>query len=771
MRKKREDYVFGLDIGTRSIVGTLGYRVGTDRFVVVAQVSIEHKTRAVIDGQIHDIPTVTKTIAEVKARLESMTGATLSDVSIAAAGRVLKTKNIYVEYEMPSESRVTKEHIFSLDNIAVEKAYDEVRNEGDHKDKRFYCVGYSPVKYYLNGYPMEMIEQHMASSIGVEMITTFLPDEVVEGLYSAVEDAGLRVASLTLEPIAAINLAIPDRFRLLNIALVDVGAGTSDISIVKDGSIIAFGMIPLAGDEITEAIAKKYLVDFETAEEIKKTTAKGKSSSFKNVMGESYRLKSDEVMEVVDEAIETIVDQVAGKVMELNGGKSVSAVFVVGGGGKMPGFTAKMAEKLELPENRVAIRGAEVLQQIDFSATGIKKDSTLVTPIGICMEYYEQKSNFIYVRVNEERVKIYDNGKATVLDACIHAGFSQESLFPSRGKSLFYTVNGRKREVKGRTGEAAEVRLNGKETNLNELIKDEDEIYIRPATKGEDALLTIGKVPEFKKELSFTLFGRRVTCPKRAEVNGELRSAEYELHDGDEVTVHDFYSVAQLLEFMGMEQEERVLVDGEEVDVRTKLKEGAKVERIPEKKPEVKPVVENVLSDLSDLTQPSGQDPLLAPVRPLPAWASDLPISNPAVRPYQAAPQATASYAAPVMPAPSPIPPVSGFSTPTASQASMIPSVSSTPPVSSTPSASGSLSGFSGSSSGRERSIEVKVNGKKVKLLSKANHMFVDVFDVYPFDLTKAGGNRMVCRVNGMEVRDFTKPVFENDEIDLYWEK
>ena len=752
MRKKREDYVFGLDIGTRSIVGTLGYRVGTDRFVVVAQVSIEHKTRAVIDGQIHDIPTVTKTIAEVKARLESATGETLTDVSIAAAGRVLKTKTIYVEYEMPSETRVTKEHMYSLDNIAVERAYEEVRKEGDHKDKRFYCVGYSPVKYYLNGYPMEMIEQHMASSIGVEMITTFLPDEVVEGLYSAVEDAGLRVASLTLEPIAAINLAIPDRFRLLNIALIDVGAGTSDISIVKDGSIIAFGMIPLAGDEITEAIAKKYLVDFETAEQIKKTTAKNKASAFKNIMGESYRLKSEEIRETVDEAIETIVDQIAGKVRELNGGKSVSAVFVVGGGGKMPGFTAKMAEKLELPENRVAIRGAEVLQQIDFSATGIKKDSTLVTPIGICMEYYEQKSNFIHVRVNEERVKIYDNGKATLLDACIHAGFSQESLFPSRGAGFTYTVNGEKREAKGRTGEAAEVRLNGKETNLNEWIKDGDEIFIRPATKGEDASLILGRIAEFKKELSYTLFGRQVLCPKRAEVNGELRSAECQIHDGDEVIVHDFYSVAQLLEFMGMEQEERVLVDGEEVDARTKLKTGAKVERIPEEKPEAKPV-ENVLSDLGDLTMPSGQDPLLAPVRPLPAWANDLPISNPAVRPYQAAPQAIASYAAPVMPAPSPIPPVSGFSTPTA------------------PPASGSLSGFSGSSSARERSIEVKVNGKKVKLLSKANHMFVDVFDVYPFDLTKAGGNRMVCRVNGMEVRDFTKPVFENDEIDLYWEK
>lgn len=736
MRKKREDYVFGLDIGTRSIVGTLGYRVGTERFVVVAQVSIEHKTRAVIDGQIHDIPTVTKTIAEVKARLESMTGETLTDVSIAAAGRVLKTKTIYVEYEMPSETRVTKEHIYSLDNIAVEKAYEEVRREGDHKDKRFYCVGYSPVKYYLNGYPMEMIEQHMASSIGVDMITTFLPDEVVEGLYSAVEAAGLRVASLTLEPIAAINLAIPERFRLLNIALVDVGAGTSDISIVKDGSIIAFGMIPLAGDEITEAIAKKYLVDFETAEQIKKTTAKNKASAFKNIMGESYRLKSEDIRETIDEAIETIVDQVAGKIRELNGGKSVSAVFIVGGGGKMPGFTAKMAEKLELPENRVAIRGAEVLQQIDFSATGIKKDSTLVTPIGICMEYYEQKSNFIHVRVNDERVKIYDNGKATLLDACIHAGFSQESLFPSRGAAFTYTVNGEKREAKGRTGEAAEVCLNGKETNLNEWIKDGDEIFIRPATKGEDASLTLGRIAEFKRELSYTLFGRKVLCPKRAEVNGELRSAECQIHDGDEVIVHDFYSVAQLLEFMGMEQEERVLVNGEEVDARTKLKTGANVEHLPVRQPESKPVENaNVLSDLSDLTQPSGQDPLLAPVRPLPAWANDLPISNPAVRPFQAAPQAAAPYASPVMPAPSPVPPVS-----TAAAA-------------------------------RERSIEVKVNGKKVKLLSKPNHMFVDVFDVYPFDLTKAGGSRMVCRVNGMEVRDFTKPVFENDEIDLYWEK
>ena len=89
--------------------------------------------------------------------------------------------------------------------------------------------------------------------------------------------------------IAAINIAIPEKFRLLNIALVDVGAGTSDISIVKDGSIIAFGMIPLAGDEVTETIARNYLTDFATAEHVKRQCERRKSVTFKDIFENKVR--------------------------------------------------------------------------------------------------------------------------------------------------------------------------------------------------------------------------------------------------------------------------------------------------------------------------------------------------------------------------------------------------------------------------------------------------------------------------------------------------
>lgn len=747
MNNSREDYVFGLDIGTRSIVGTVGYRTGTDRFVVVAQKSLEHTTRAVIDGQIHDIATVADEITSVKKQLEEEIGQKLTNVSIAAAGRVLKTETVYVEHEMQSETRVTKEHIHSLDSIAVEKAYDRIRWQNDHKDKHFYCVGYSPVKYYLNGYPMEMIEKHMALSIGVEMIATFLPDEVVDGLYQAVEDAGLHVASLTLEPIAAINVAIPERFRLLNIALVDVGAGTSDISVVKEGSIIAFGMMPLAGDEITEAIAKRYLTDFETAEKAKKAADRKKMVTFKDIMGETVKVSQEEIHEVAAQAMDSIVSNVAQKIIELNGNSPVSAVFVVGGGGKMPGFTEKLAAKLNLPENRVAIRGAEVLQQIDFSATNVKKDSTLVTPIGICLEYYEQKSSFIYVKVNEERVKIYDNGKATVLDACIHAGFAQDSLFPSRGDSVHYKLNGEEREAKGYLGEAAEVAVNGKETNLNQLLKEEDQVRIKPATKGERAHLTLGRIKECQKKISVLFFGEKLEYPVKVYVNGKPQDDRYVVREDDRISVDETCRIAELFEYKKIPERDDILLNGEDTTCTHRVTDGDEVEPVPQikrppkppkplkppKKAPVSAVVEDLVKEAQKEAEEPAEDPLLAPPKPLPSWAADLPFMTK----NHATQEGPASVQNAVLPEEKPEPAVAE-----------VPIVQAEP-----------------------TRIKVEINGTPTLLPEKAKLVFVDLFDVYPIDLTKPGGKRMVSRLNGIDVIDFTMPLHEGDRVDLYWEK
>ena len=571
LTKYPEPLVFGLDIGTRSIVGTVGYR-DVHGFHVVAQSIRYHETRAMMDGQIHDIGKVSSTIREVKKELEEAIGRRLTEVCIAAAGRVLKTAVGKGEYAFEENTVVTDEYIHSLDLIGVEKAHEQILEEND-TDIKFYCVGYTVIKYYLNDYEITNLEGHKANKIGADVLATFLPEEVVDGLYASVEMADLEVANLTLEPIAAINVAIPENYRLLNIALVDVGAGTSDICVTKDGSIVGYGMIPAAGDEMTEALIKKYLVDFKTAEKIKMAGPRKKTISFKDIMGISQKITQDDMLHTIESPMKAITKSIAEKIVELNAGKPVSAVFVVGGGGKITGFTNLLAKELGLPEERVALRGEEVLGDVEFLVEGIKKDPLLVTPIGICLNFYDQKNNFIFVRVNKERVKLYNNDKLTIFDAVVQFGISNERIFPRRGADLTYQVNGKSRMVRGHQGEAAVIKLNGKETGINTAIEANDEIEIAESTIGESASLLLSQIPECHNSFRVQVNESYVDCPMIATVNGTMVTEYYEVLDGDDIQILNYYTVQQLLTLLDVTPDTKIYVNKEEADMDSKVYE------------------------------------------------------------------------------------------------------------------------------------------------------------------------------------------------------
>lgn len=553
--------VFGLDIGTRSIVGTVGYKT-TGGFTVVAQCTKLHETRAMLDGQIHDIGSVAATITKVRKELEQQTGRKLNDVCIAAAGRVLHTASASAELTFDEETVIDAEIIHSLEMLGVENAHKKMREETKNEEHHFFCVAYTVMHYYLNGFMITNLEEHKALKAGAEVLATFLPDEVIDGLYSAVQKAGLQVENLTLEPIAAMQVAIPENFRMLNIALVDVGAGTSDICITKDGSVIAYGMIPMAGDMLTEIIARKHLVDFKQAEKIKlEASGKKKTITYKDIMGLKQKAEREEILSDVADGIRQITKEVAAQIIALNGGKPVSAVFVVGGGGKITGFTERLAEELKLPKERVALRGLEVLSSVTFLQEGIRKDPLLVTPIGICLNYYEQRNSFIFVRVNEERVKLYNNGKLTIVDAALQCGYPNEKLFPERGQELIFTVNGETRMVRGEPGEAAVIFLNGKPSGINAPIVQNDEITIEASTTGAPGSCTVGKLPEFKQTLAFMVNGSKVICPRYMQVNGEMVSEYYEIKEGDAVVSMEYYTLEQVLAFLDIVPQGRVYVN------------------------------------------------------------------------------------------------------------------------------------------------------------------------------------------------------------------
>ncbi len=548
-----EDFVFGLDIGTRNVVGTVGY-LKDGSFHVIAQCVREHQTRAMLDGQIHDIGRVGDTIAEVKVELEEQLESPLTQVCIAAAGRVLRTVTTRVAYEYAEETVVSADDLHTLDLMGIDKAQRELKEDADDKKYKFYCVGYSVVRYYLNEELFSSLEGHKADKIEEDIIVTFLPEDVVDGLYSAVERAGLQVANLTLEPIAAINVAIPENFRMLNIALVDVGAGTSDICVTKDGSIIAYGMIPCAGDELTEVIVQEYLVDFSTAEQIKLDSSSQDEIEYEDIMSIRHKIKAADVWKLTEPVREKMTSEVAEKIKELNGGRSVSAAFVVGGGGKIHGYTESLAKKLDVIPERVALRGEEVMKNVLFEQGDVKKDPLLVTPIGICLNYYEQKNNFIMIRFNGEMMKLYDNGSLTIVDAAMQAGLATEELFPRRGEAIHFTVNGTPRMARGSEGESAVVKMNGVSVGMNTPLEFNCDVTIEPSTSGAAAVYTIEQLDEYTgSTVGFIVNNRHVTCPKFVEVNGSLEPGTYEIKEGDVIETRSFYTVGQLAEFMDVE--------------------------------------------------------------------------------------------------------------------------------------------------------------------------------------------------------------------------
>lgn len=557
-----ETPVFGLDIGTRSIVGTIGYKKD-DKFVVIAQEIREHQTRAMLDGQIHDINRVSATISEVKQALEEKTGMQLQDVCIAAAGRVLKTLNVHVETEYDKERSLTKDDINTLASLGVEQAFSTFQSKNE-SETHFYCVGYSITKYYVNHVWMAEPEHHKAKNLGADMIATFLPDDVVDGLYSAVELAGLKVANMTLEPIAAIRVAIPERFRLLNIAMIDVGAGTSDISITSEGSVSAFGMIPCAGDALTETLARECLIDFATAERLKISAGKQDKIVYEDIMGLEQEISSEEIFNICKPQMEKMAKLAADEIRNLNGGNSPSAVFVVGGGGCIPGFTNQVAKELELDPKRVALRGLEIMQDVEFPEDA-RKDSTIVTPIGICFSYYEQNNNFIYVTFNGNKIKLYDNNKLAVIDAAIQASFSRDLLFPRRGIDLHYTVNGKTRVSKGEYGESARVFVNGEEVDLNHAIKANDDVVLEESTIGEKGKTRICDLVDYHARLHVMIDEEEIELPKPIKVNGVVSTEDYQIQENDAVSLYSYYTYEQLLDYLHLSKNEAsLMINGQE---------------------------------------------------------------------------------------------------------------------------------------------------------------------------------------------------------------
>ncbi|MFH1239196.1 MAG: cell division FtsA domain-containing protein, partial [bacterium] len=565
------------DIGTRKVAGIIAQvdNTGLDMKIpgtlkILDCEILEHRTRAMMAGQIHDIEKVAEVVQQIKEALEQRTGEKLTKVAVAVAGRVLKTLRAGTSQEISFDEEIKAEDVFNLEMAAVQNILGNLAEQKNMDlSNNFYCVGYSVVCYRLDGQKIENLIGQKGSAMEVEVIITFLPRIVLESLFSMLKRVNLEVSFLTLEPIAAINAIIPQDMRRMNLVLIDVGAGTSDIAITEEGSIINYGMVAHAGDDITERLCERYLMDFNSAERIKRQLSGEQVMAFTDIFGRQREFNSTVIADNLSTAVRDLAKKIVAEVLQLNQ-KVPHAIVCVGGGSRTFGLEDKLAEEIGISRERVGIRGPKMIRAIE-DRTGKLEGPEAVTPLGIALlAGQKQGLQFINVSVNGRKTHLLNiNQNLNVLTALVASGVNTKKLYAKPGLSKTYEINGEIGVIKGTLGKPAAIKVNQQNARLDTFISDKDEIIFEEPENGQDGRATVSELLGDRGVTMIILNDSQIKIMPDVFINGGKVSYDTEVIDRAKINIMQKTRLIDALRGAGFDIEENqerkimITVEGE----------------------------------------------------------------------------------------------------------------------------------------------------------------------------------------------------------------
>jgi len=256
-RKASRDLIVGLDIGTSKVVAIVGGSTPDGRLEVVGLGS--HPSRGMNKGVVVNIEATTQSIRRAVEEAELMAGCRIQSVYAGISGSHIKSFN--------SQGIVGVSH-GEVSPHDVERVIAAARAMAIPADQKVLHV--VPQEFIVDG------QEGIAEPVGMAGVRLEARGHMVTGGASAaqnirrcIEGCNLRVDKLILEQLASSYAVLQPDERELGICLVDIGGGTSDIAVFKNGSIRHTAVIPIAGNQVTNDIAVAFRTPPQNAEEIK----------------------------------------------------------------------------------------------------------------------------------------------------------------------------------------------------------------------------------------------------------------------------------------------------------------------------------------------------------------------------------------------------------------------------------------------------------------------------------------------------------------------
>lgn len=370
------EVIVALDIGTTKICAIAGRRDKHGKIEVLGFGKVA--SEGVLRGVVSNIEKTVKAISEAVAMAQRTAGKEFKVVHVGIAGQHIKSlQHRGILTRDNDHTEISQRDIERL----ISDMYKLVLPPGDK------IIHVIPQEYTVDN------EQGITDPIGMSGIRLEANFHIITGQISAsnnihrcVERTGLKVTNMTLEPIASAAAVLSEEEKEAGVALVDIGGGTTDITIFKDGIIRHTAVIPFGGNVITKDIKEGCTVMGPQAEKLKvkfgsalaEEVFDNRIISIPGLRGREHKEISEKnLARIIQARVEEVFDYVVWEIRRSGFERKLIGGIVLTGGGaqlrhieKLVAFHTGMSTRIGTPVEQLSHGYHEQLGSPMF-ATGI----------------------------------------------------------------------------------------------------------------------------------------------------------------------------------------------------------------------------------------------------------------------------------------------------------------------------------------------------------------------------------------------------------------
>lgn len=347
----REQIIAGLDLGTSHVRIAVGQREeGNPNKLQIVGLT-EYPSQGISKGLITSIEDTVSSITAAVEHVEKITGLSLNGAFVGISGGHITSQQ---GKGVVAVSRVNGE----IEEEDVARAIESARS-----------VNLPPNREILHIIPKSFIvdgQVNIKDPIGMTGIRLEVETMIIQGASSQIKNlskcvyrTGLNIEDLIYSALGVSEAVLNNKQKELGVAVVDIGAATTNLTVFESGELIHGAVLPIGSDHLTADIAIGLRIDLDAAEKIKincgyaslEEINKKEEINLKDFGGEDDVMISKKYLtEIIEARVEEIFKKVNAELKKINrAGMLPAGVVLTGGGAKLNGIVEQAKKQLRLP--------------------------------------------------------------------------------------------------------------------------------------------------------------------------------------------------------------------------------------------------------------------------------------------------------------------------------------------------------------------------------------------------------------------------------------